>query len=212
MTVAEMPPSLESGTRSIAALAEQAPGPRIDGALKSFDAGTAILKVRDLTDTLGGTMLIAVAYEGLQPDVRRATAPRMARIRELAPTVSLRDWANVLGVSPQAVRNWSTREPPNRPELAKILRSLEEASLRRPLLGRWLKEPVVPDGPRPLDFMADQNWRAFRASSRLGSTASQRRDAPSSAMQARLRERHGSRRAVSGPEPAAAEEGADDPS
>jgi hypothetical protein len=81
MTVAEMPPSLESGTRSIAALAEQAPGPRIDGAWKSFDAGTAILKVRDLTDTLGGTMLIAVAYEGLQPDVRRATAPRMARIR-----------------------------------------------------------------------------------------------------------------------------------
>jgi hypothetical protein len=211
MTVAGLPPSLEPGTRSCAALAEQEPGSTIVSAWKSFDAGTAILKVRDLTDALGGTMLIAVEYEGLQPDVRRATAPRMARIRELAPTVSLRDWANVLGVSPQAVHNWSTREPPNRPELAKILGSLEEASLRRPLLGRWLKDRIVPNGPRPLDFMADQNWRAFRASSRLGPTASQRRDAPSSAMQARLRERHGSRRAVSGPEPAAAEDAVDDP-
>jgi DNA-binding transcriptional regulator YiaG len=211
MTVAELPPSLEPGTKSLAALSQQEPRPKIDSAWKSFDAGTAILKVRDLTDTLGGTMLIAVEYEGLRPDVRRATATRMARIREMAPTVSLRDWASVLGVSPQAVRNWSTREPPNRPELAKILRSLEEASLRRPLLGRWLKERVVPDGPRPIDFMADQNWRAFRASSRLGPAASPRKVASSSEMQARLRERHGSRRAVSGPEPPPAEDGAEDP-
>ena len=83
MTVAELPASLQSGTKSLAALAKPESDPRIDSAWKSFDAGTAILKVRDLTGTLGGTMLIAVEYEGLRPDVRTVTATRMARIREL---------------------------------------------------------------------------------------------------------------------------------
>jgi hypothetical protein len=211
MAVADLPPSLKSSTTSIAEAVEPDLEGLLAGGWKGFDAGTEILVVRDLSATLGGTMIADVRYEGLQPDIRRVGRTRMGRIRELAPDVSLRDWATALGVSAQAIRNWSHREPPDRPQLETVLRLLQDVSARRPRLDQWLKQPLSPDGIRPLDLMAHSNWRAFRASARLVPAASNRKGV-SPAMEARLIERHRALRAVRGPEPQVDDRGTDDAS
>ena len=208
MTVAELPASLQSGTKSLAALAKPESDPRIDSAWKSSTPA--------------------------RPSSRSATSPELLAARCLPPSSTK---AFVQMCVPLRRRVWRESASSHRlshsgtgpacwvcrhrrlaigarvsrlvvPELETILGSLQEASTRRPLLGRWLKEPIASDGPRPLDLMAQQNWRAFRASARLVPVASQRSEAPSSLSRARLRERHGALRAVSGPEPAPAEEGA----
>jgi hypothetical protein len=201
MPIADLPPSLKSGTISVA----ESVGPDIEsllaGSWKGFDSGTEILVLRDRSATLGGTMIADVRYEGLQPDIRRVGGTRMGRIRELAPDLSLRDWAAALSVSPQAISNWSHREPADRPELETVLRELQAVSGRRPQLGAWLKAPLSVDGLRPVDLIPRNNWHAFRASARLVAPSVRRNVSPT--MAARANERHRSRRAVVGPEPSA---------
>ena len=167
MTVADMPPSLETETRLVAALVRLGParGSTVRGRAPTLAPQSC--RLRDLTDTFAGTMLIAVHYEGPRPDLRRVGNTDGGRIRQLAPTVSLSDWANALGVSPQAVSNWSKREPPDRPELAKVLGSLEEASWRRPAFGRWLKEPGPSGGPSARLTSWRTELARFRRASRL---------------------------------------------
>ena len=210
MPIADLPPSLKSRTVSV----NETIGPDFErllaGGWKGFDSGTEILVVRDHSATLGGTMIADVRYEGLLPDIRRVGATRMGRIRELAPEISLRDWAAALDVSPQAISNWSQREPGDRPELETVLRELQAAVARRPLLGLWLKEPLSVDGPRPIDLISHGNWRAFRASTRLVPSIARRTVSPT--MTGRAAARHRERRAVSGPEPAADRNSDDDSS
>jgi len=199
MPIADLPPSLQSGTVSVADTVEPNLEELLAGIWSGVGSGTQILVVRDLSATLGGTMIADVRYEGLQPDIRRVGATRMGRIREMAPEVSLRDWAKALGVSPQAIRNWSHREPNDRPELETLLRELQSAESRRPDLSRWLKEPISANSDvRPLDLVSAGKWRAFRAAARL--VPAGRRKVVTPTTSARAAQRHRERRAVTGPE------------
>lgn len=127
-----------------------------------------------------GTLIVPVFKFGPQPSTsgtldfrpdsdlllrRGRTRTRMGRIREIA-NLTLRQWAEVFGVSHTAISGWQNKEP-DRPELDQILDLLREAAERRPALSDWLIQPLPQSDQRPIDFLREHRWRAFRGALRL---------------------------------------------
>lgn len=130
------------------------------------DHGTRIVDRLDYSSTMRGTALAPVRLEG--PLVPFQTPTRMARIRALAP-LSLRDWADVFGVSHSAVKQWIDGEEPARDKLERVLDALDEASAHHADLATWLTASLPGMEVRPLDLLRDERWRAFRGAIRARS-------------------------------------------
>jgi hypothetical protein len=88
-----------------------------------------------------------------------AVKTRMLRIIELAP-LSLREWAEVFGVSHGAITKWRSSEP-DRPEIALVLEMLERAVREHGELAQWLRQPLASTSVTPLQLLSQQRWRAF---------------------------------------------------
>jgi hypothetical protein len=129
-------------------------------------AGTGVLAIRDLRPLLAGTSLLTVNYDNLLENPFKATDTRMAELQALAP-LSLRQWADVFGVSKQAISNWIAEEPRERPELDGALTALRAAASRQPDLAGWLQHQLPGSERTPLDLAKAARWRAFKAASRL---------------------------------------------
>jgi hypothetical protein len=130
------------------------------------DHGTRIVDRLDYSSTMRGTALAPVRLEG--PLVPFRTPTRMARIRALAP-LSLRDWADVFGVSHSAVKQWIDGEEPAREKLDRVLDALNGASAHHPNLVTWLTASLPGMEVRPVDLLRDERWRAFRGAIRARS-------------------------------------------
>jgi hypothetical protein len=130
------------------------------------DEGTRVVDRLDYRSTIEGTSLAPVRVEG--PLVPFRTPTRMARIRALA-LLSLRDWAEVFGVSHAAIKQWADGDEPAREKLDRVLAALDEASAHQPDLARWLTATLPGMQVRPLELLRDDRWRAFRGAIRTRS-------------------------------------------
>ena len=162
------------------------------GALYSVPGASAIsttmLMINDLRPILVGTSLLSVNYDSLTADPFRSTDTRMAELQGLAPALSLRQWADVFGVTKQTIRNWIAEEPRDRPELDSALKALRAAGARQPNLSGWLQAQLPGSDRRPLDLAKGGHWRAFSAASRMAAPVGAG-GAPTQAMRDTARER-----------------------
>lgn len=131
------------------------------------ESRTGTLEIDDLRPFLVGTSFITINYDNLLGDPFRGTDTRMNELHMLAPGLSLRQWADLFGVSKQAIRNWMADEPRNRPELDAALRALRAAAVRQPDLAGWLQAPLPGSTRTPLQLARDGRWRALTAASRM---------------------------------------------
>jgi hypothetical protein len=131
-----------------------------------IDYGTRVVDRLDYSSTMRGTALAPIRVEG--PVVPFQTPTRMARIRALAP-LSLRDWAEVFGVSHSAVKQWIDGDEPAREKLDLVLDALNAASAHHANLATWLTVSLPGMEVRPLDLLRDERWRAFRGAIRARS-------------------------------------------
>jgi hypothetical protein len=130
------------------------------------DEGTRVIDRLDYRPVIEGTTLGTVQVEG--PVTPFQVPTRMARIRALAP-LSLRDWADVFGVSHSAIKQWADGDEPDRDKLDRVLGALTEAAAHQPDLPRWLTAPLPGMQVRPLDLLRDDHWRPFRGAIRTRS-------------------------------------------
>ncbi len=128
---------------------------------------TAVEFVNDLSAVLVGTSFLELTYDNIRSNPFHSTDTRMAELRALAPALSLRDWADGLGVTKQAIRNWVATEPRERPELDDAMTALRAASIRHSDVSRWLRTRLPGSDHSPLDLMRSGRWRALRAATRL---------------------------------------------
>jgi hypothetical protein len=149
---------------------------------------TAVLMINDLRPILVGTSFLSVNYDSLTEDPFRSADTRMAELQGLAPDLSLRQWADVFGVTKQTIRNWIAEEPRDRPELDSALKALRAALTRQPNLSGWLQAQLPGSDRRPLDLAKGGHWRAFRAASRMAAPVGAG-SAPTRAMRDAARER-----------------------
>jgi hypothetical protein len=134
---------------------------------ETLSGATAVDIVNDLRTVLGGTSFLELTYDNITSDPFRSTATRMAELRALAPGLSLREWAAGLGVTKQAIKNWTVAEPRERPELNEAITALRAASIRHADVSSWLRSPLPGSERIPLDLVRDRRWRALRAATRL---------------------------------------------
>jgi transcriptional regulator with XRE-family HTH domain len=134
--------------------------------LKSSSA-TSVGAVTDLRTDLGGTTLLEIAYDPLLESPFRSSATRMGRLRSLAQGLAMREWADALGVSKQAVHKWVSDEPPDRPELDEALALLNRAAGWHTDLASWLRTPLPNSEYNPLRLVREGRWRAARTAVRL---------------------------------------------
>lgn len=126
--------------------------------LLSRDGGTRAIKRIDLRHPWW-TLAESVSFEGhVAPLVKPS---RMKRIRDVAP-LSLRVWADVFGVSHTAVLKWvEGEEPPDRPELDRVLSFVERAAHRFRDVESWLRAPLGRLSTTPLSLLQRRRWRAL---------------------------------------------------
>lgn len=149
---------------------------------------TAVLAINDLRPLLSGTSFLSVNYDNLIEDPFQSTETRMAELQGLAAALSLRRWADVFGVTKQAIRNWIAEEPRDRPELDAALNALRAARARQPDMSGWLQAQLPGSERTPLDLAKGGHWRAFSAASRLTAPVGAGA-APTQAMRDAARER-----------------------
>jgi hypothetical protein len=167
---------------------------------------TAVLPVSDLRPILVGTSFLTVSYDNLIGDPFRSTQTRMGELQVLAPGLSLRRWADMFGVTKQAIRNWIASDPRDRPELDAALRSLRSAGARQADLSAWLQAQLPGSERTPLDLVKGGHWRALSAASRMAPPVGVGVP-PTQAMRDAARERRAVSKLVSGPDaPAAGDE------
>jgi len=164
---------------------------------------TAVLPVSDLRPALLGTSFLSVSYDNLIADPFRSTETRMRELQGLAPGLSLRNWADMFGVTKQAIRNWIASEPRDRPELDAALKSLRAAGARQSDLSAWLQAHLPGSKRTPLDLAQGGHWRALSAASRMAPPVGVGFP-PTQAMRDAARERRGVSKLVSGPDAAPA--------
>jgi hypothetical protein len=128
---------------------------------------TAIDYVNDIRAVLAGTSFVELTYDNVSGDPFQSTKTRMGELRALAPGLSLREWADGFGVTKQAINNWVTDDPRERPELDAAIATLRAACRRHAELSAWLRSALPRSDRRPLDLMRDHQWRALRAAARL---------------------------------------------
>ncbi|MGE4427524.1 MAG: hypothetical protein AB7G37_13825 [Solirubrobacteraceae bacterium] len=127
-------------------------------------ARTQVTPREDLRPLLSGTSNDRrVSVEGDLVD--RAPVPRMARVIDLAP-LSLREWADVFGVSHTTIKHWRDHDASARPKVDRVLGALGEARTRHADLSEWLRSPLPGTALRPLDLLRDERWTAFRGAVR----------------------------------------------
>jgi hypothetical protein len=146
------------------------PNQRVSTGTEIIDVGT---RVRDRTDV--SHLLRQTTFNRLDiaiPVVPSVQATRMTRILGIAP-LSRRRWAEVFGVSPNAIQKWTKTDPPQREKLGQVLGSLERASLHHADLANWLVQPVGRTTVTPLDLLRNDQLRGF-----LGAVRTQRSPAP----------------------------------
>jgi hypothetical protein len=126
--------------------------------LLARDGGTRAIKRIDLRHPWW-TLAESVSFEGhVAPLVKPS---RMQRIRDVAP-LSLRVWGDVFGVSHTTVLNWiEGEEPPDRPEVDRVLSIVERAAHRFRDVESWLKSPLGRLSTTPLSLLQRQRWRAL---------------------------------------------------
>jgi hypothetical protein len=149
---------------------------------------TSTFQIDDLRPLLTGTSLITINYDNVLADPFRSTHTRMTELHSLAPDLSLRQWADLFGVSKQAIRNWVASEPTSRPELDAALRALRAATVRQPDLASWLQSPLPGSTRTPLQLAQGGRWRALSAASRMAAPVGLG-TAPTQEMRERVRER-----------------------
>ncbi len=140
---------------------------KLHSQLRGPSTCTCTFAIDDLRALLIGTSLITINYDNVSADPFRSTDTRMTELHALAPGLSLRQWADVFGVSKQTVRNWMASEPPNRSELDAALRALRAATLRQPDLASWLQSQLPGSTRIPLQLAQEGRWRALSAASRM---------------------------------------------
>lgn len=164
---------------------------------------TAVMPVSDLRPVLVGTSFITVNYDNLIANPFRSTETRMGELQGLAPSLSLRQWADAFGVTKQAIRNWIASEPRDRPVLDAALRSLRAAGARQADLSGWLQAPLPGSARTPLDVAKGGHWQALSAASRMSPPVGAGVP-PTQSMRDAARERRAVSKLVSGPDAAPA--------
>jgi hypothetical protein len=137
------------------------------GQLRGSSKHTSTYQVDDIRPLLIGTSLITFNYDRVLTNPFRSTDTRMTQLQALASGLSLREWAELFGVSKQAIRNWMESEPRNRPELDAALGALRAAALRHSDLAGWLLSALPGSTRTPLQLAQEGRWRALTAASRM---------------------------------------------
>lgn len=180
---------------------------KFHGQLGGASQSTGTLEIDDLRPFLVGTSLVTINYDNVLGDPFRSTDTRMTELHALAPGLSLRQWADVFGVSKQAIRNWMASEPRNRPELDAALRAVRAATVRQPDLGSWLQSRLPGSARTPLQLAREGRWRALSAASRMAAPAGSG-TAPTQKMRETARERRDLGKRLGGADaPPAADDG-----
>lgn len=157
----ERHPFLNAGTRLLPLIGAAA---MAGGAPAQAAPGTQVTERYDLRGGVGTTLSSPVVFEGPFTPVVQPT--RMAKVRDLAPEVTMKEWGEVFGVSRQTVNAWLATEPKSRPELDDVVASLNQAATFHTGVGRWLRSPVPGMDIKPIELLRSKRWRAFHGAVR----------------------------------------------